>query len=197
MIPSERHVHRWCPQCRTAMERRHEGGSERPVCPACGLVQYLNPAPAAGVVLLEDNRVCLVRRRFPPKQGQWSLPAGFMEWDEEPATTARRETLEETGLEVEVTELLAAEAGVLPPDTPVVLIVYRARRIGGKLEAGDDAEEVGFFALDALPGPVAFAAHRRVLARLRRELGLGDGDAAAPAPDDTDLGPPSPAGGAR
>ena len=196
MIPAERHVHRWCPQCRTAMERRHDGGSERPVCPACGLVQYLNPAPAAGVVLLREGRVCLVRRRFAPKQGQWSLPTGFMEWGEEPAGTAVRETLEETGLQVEATGLYAVESGVLPPDTPVVVIFYTARETGGRLEAGDDAEEVGFFALDTLPGPVAFAAHRRVLARLRRELGLpGDDEAsgAPPGPDDTDL-PADPAG---
>ncbi len=199
MIPSERHVHRWCPQCRTAMERRHDGGTERPVCPACGLVQYLNPAPAAGVVLLRGSRVCLVRRRFAPRQGQWSLPAGFMEWGEEPAATAVRETLEETGLVVEATGLYAVESGLLPPDTPVVVIIYAAREIGGRLDAGDDAEEVGFYALDALPGPVAFAAHRRVLARLRREQGLPDDGtltAAPPGSDDTDLPRPPSGGGA-
>jgi len=180
MIPADRHVFRWCPQCRTAMDRRREGGTERPVCPACGLVQYLNPAPAAGIVLLREGRVCLVRRRFAPRQGEWSLPTGFMEWGESPAETARREALEETGLEVELTGLYAVEAGVLPPDTPVVVIFYRAAETGGRLVAGDDADEVGFYALDELPGPIAFAAHRRVLALLRREA--GDGPTAGPAP---------------
>lgn len=170
MEPSARHVFKWCPQCRAEMTRRFDGGSERPVCPACGLVQYLNPAPAAGIVLLRGDRVCLVKRRYEPKRGQWSLPTGFMEWGEEPAETARREALEETGLEVELDGLYAVEAGLLPPDTPVVVIFYSARETGGRLEAGDDAEEAGFFGLDALPGPVAFAAHRRVLARLRDEL---------------------------
>ncbi len=174
MIPAERHVFRYCPQCRTEMTRRHDGGAERPVCPACGLVQYLNPAPAAGIVLLRGDRICLVRRRFAPKQGQWSLPTGFMEWGEDPAETARREALEETGLEVELTALYAVESGLLPPDTPVVVIFYAARETGGTLQAGDDAEEAGFFPLDELPGPVAFASHRRVLERLRAELAGGD-----------------------
>jgi ADP-ribose pyrophosphatase YjhB (NUDIX family) len=178
MIPAERHVFRYCPQCRTEMTRRAEGGSERPVCPACGVVQYLNPAPAAGIVLTRESRVCLVRRRFEPKQGQWSLPTGFMEWGETPAETACREALEETGLEVALTGLYAVESGVLPPDTPVVVIFYRAEETGGALIAGDDADEVGFFALDELPGPIAFAAHRRVLAQLRRESPPDDrGDA--------------------
>ena len=175
MIPAERHVHRFCPQCRAEMERRHEGGSERPVCPGCGLVQYLNPAPAAGIVLRRGDRVCLVRRRFAPKQGQWTLPTGFMEWGEAPAETACREALEETGLEVALTGLYAVEAGVLPPDTPVVVIFYLAEETGGKLAAGVDADEVGVYALDELPGPIAFAAHRRVLAKLRREIGPQDG----------------------
>lgn len=170
MIPADRHVFRWCPQCRTAMTRRPDGGVDRPVCPACGLVQYLNPAPGAGVIVRRGRRVCLVRRRFEPKQGQWSLPTGFMEWGEDPAHTARREALEETGLEVALTGLYAVESGLLPPDTPVVVIFYLAEETGGALVAGDDADEAGFYALDELPGPIAFAAHRRVLARLRQEM---------------------------
>ena len=169
MIPSERHVWRWCPQCRAEMTQRRDGGEERPVCPSCGVVQYLNPAPAAGIVLFRDGRVCLVKRRFAPKQGEWTFPTGFMEWGEAPAETAQREALEETGLEVALTGLYAVESGVLPPDTPVVVIFYTAEETGGRLEAGDDAEEVGFFPLDALPGPIAFAAHRRVLEQLRAE----------------------------
>ena len=45
-LPADRHEFRYCPQCRAEMGRRLDGGSERPACPACGLVQYLNPAPA-------------------------------------------------------------------------------------------------------------------------------------------------------
>ena len=143
---------------------------DRPVCGECGFVQYLNPAPGAGVVVLRGRCVCLVKRKFPPKQGQWSLPTGFMEWDEDVQLTARREALEETGLEVKLTGLYAVESGILPPDIPVLVVFYRATEAGGKLEAGDDAAEVGFFELGSWPGPIAFAAHRRVLARLEREL---------------------------
>jgi 8-oxo-dGTP diphosphatase len=152
------------------MERRTEGGLDRPVCPGCGFVQYLNPAPGAGVILLEGKKVCLVRRKYPPKEGQWSLPTGFMEWDEEVDATAVREAREETGLDVRLDGVHAVESGILPPDIPVLVVFYRATVIGGRLQAGDDADAVDFFPLDDLPSPVAFAAHRRVLARLAKEL---------------------------
>jgi ADP-ribose pyrophosphatase YjhB (NUDIX family) len=159
-----------CPHCREELTRREEGGRVRPVCSACGFVQYLNPAPGAGVILRRGDKVCLVRRKFPPKQGEWTLPTGFMEWNEDVETTAVRETREETGLEVRLTGLFAANSGVLPPDRPVVVIFFTAREIGGELRAGDDAAEVGFFTLDDLPGPIAFATHRKVLRDLGADL---------------------------
>ncbi len=168
-----RHAYPLCPQCGAGMKTRPEGGAPRPYCPDCGFVQYLNPSPAAAVVLRRDERICLVKRRFPPKQGQWSLPSGFMEYDESPEQTAVRETLEETGLAVEIEDLLSVHQAILPPDRPVVLVVYAVRETGGELQAGDDAEEVGFFDLDAPPGPVAFASHRAVLASLRAAAGEG------------------------
>ncbi len=175
MTTGHRHRFVFCPRCRNELGSRTEGGRDRPWCSECGFVQYLNPAPGAGVILVRGGEVCLVRRKFPPKQGQWSLPTGFMEWDEAVEETAVRETLEETGLEVRLTGLYAVETGILPPDQPVLVVFYRAEATGGELCAGDDAAEAGYFPLDDLPGPVAFAAHRRVLSRLRREI-LPDSD---------------------
>jgi len=171
MTTTNRHVFKHCPHCRADMILRMEGGIDRPVCPDCGFVQYLNPAPGAGVIVVRGRKVCLVKRKFPPRQGRWSFPTGFMEWDEDVQLTARREALEETGLEVRLTELFAVESGILPPDIPVLVVFYRAEETGGELQAGDDAAEVGFFECGDLPGPIAFGAHRRVLARLEKEWG--------------------------
>ncbi len=169
-----RHRFEYCPKCRNELGERFEGGRLRPCCPGCGYVQYLNPAPGAGVVLLRGREVCLVQRRFEPKMGQWTLPTGFMEWDESIEETARREVREETGLEVELTRLFAVETGILPPDQPVIVVFYLGRERGGDLQAGDDAADAGFYSLDDLPGTIAFAAHRNVLERVRSELLNGD-----------------------
>jgi 8-oxo-dGTP diphosphatase len=169
-LDDNRHVFPHCPHCRTDMGRRVDGGQERPVCPACGFVQYLNPAPAAAVVIMRGSKICLVQRKFEPKKDQWTLPAGFMEWDEGAPLTAVREVLEETGLEVSLSKLYSVESGILPPDIPVLVVFYWAEETGGSLEAGDDAAAVGFFDLHDLPGPIAFASHRKTLKSIAKEL---------------------------
>ena len=60
-------------------------------------------------------------------------------------------------------------AGRDDPRTRAVLILYHARVLGGRLQAGDDAIELGFFPLDKLPRPIAFRSHREALRDLRRE----------------------------
>jgi ADP-ribose pyrophosphatase YjhB (NUDIX family) len=165
----------FCPRCRGPMDASFVGGRSRPVCSGCGFVQFLNPAPGAGVIVRRGEQVCLVERKFAPKQGQWTLPTGFVEWDEEVEETAVREAKEETGLDVRLKGLFAVHSGILPPDQPVIVVFYEAEEIGGELRAGDDAARAGFFALDDLPGPIAFAAHRKVLRALGADL-ASEGD---------------------
>lgn len=166
-MDSLRHAYPFCPRCRAPMEFRREGGEVRPLCPSCGFVQYLNPSPATAVVLRRGEEVCLVRRKFPPKAGHWTFPAGFLEYDEDVRAGAVREALEETGLVVRITGLRDVLTGVLPPDRPVLLTVFDAEVTGGELRAGDDAAEAGWFHPRELPGPIAFSTHRKVL----RDLG--------------------------
>ena len=169
-MDSLRHAYPFCPRCRAPMQARPEGGMLRPLCEQCGFVQYLNPSPATAVVLQRGEEVCLVKRGFAPKAGQWTLPAGFLEYDEDVRAGAAREVLEETGLEVRITGLRDALTGVLPPDRPVLLIVFDGEVTGGELRAGDDAADAGWFHPSALPGPIAFSTHRRIL----RDLGAVD-----------------------
>ncbi len=145
-------------------------GHERLVCRACGFVFYQNPAPAAGVALIEDDRVLWVQRKFDPRKELWTLPAGFVEYDEHVAECAVRETKEETGLDVELSRLLGTYMALDDPRTRVVLIIYLARRCGGKLVAGDDAADARFFSVDE-PPPIAFRAHEEALSDIRLMLG--------------------------
>jgi len=153
----------YCPRCATALEPRPEHGTMRPTCPACGFIWYRNPVPAAGVLLVENERVLLVRRKFEPRIGWWCIPAGFMEAGETPESTAVRELREETGLEARLTSLFAVYAGFDDPRVRAVLILYTAERTGGVLAPGDDATEAEWFPLDQLPDSIAFAAHRQAL----------------------------------
>lgn len=145
-------------------------GTVRPTCPACGYVWYRNPVPAAGVLLAEGGRVLLVKRRWEPRAGSWCLPAGFMEAGERPEQTAVRELQEETGVIAQLTGLFGVYAGFDDPRVRAVLILYTGIATGGEARAGDDASELEWFPLDALPDDLAFASHRQALAEFRERL---------------------------
>ncbi len=160
----------FCACCGSAMRVKPVDHRVRAVCDKCGHVAYRNPAPAAGVVVVDEGKILMVQRKFPPRAGEWTLPAGFVEYDEHVEECAVRETLEETGLQVELTRLFGAYMAMDDPRVQVVLMVYLARKVGGQLAAGDDASDAGFFPLDAPPGKIAFKAHQQALADVRRML---------------------------
>lgn len=164
---------RYCPKCSTELEWRSAGDRERPTCPACDFVFYFNPVVGAGALVETDGRVVLVRRGVGPKAGYWSLPAGYVEADELTEAAAVRETREETGLEIEIDDMLGVYSFGREPQTGV-LILYSARLVGGQLQAGDDAQEVGTFAPAEMPPDeeIAFRTHLQALHDWRRARGV-------------------------
>jgi 8-oxo-dGTP diphosphatase len=155
--------YRHCPHCSARLRNRVLDGRTRQCCPACGHVMYVNPTPAAGVIMTVRGRLVMVRRKFEPKAGLWSLPAGFMEYGETPGQCAIRESLEETGARIKLTRLVGVYSGLDDPRCHAILIVYAARLLNRKLVAGDDASEIGLFPFDALPKTIAFRAHRQAI----------------------------------
>lgn len=110
----------------------------------------------------QGGKVLLVQRNNEPGRGIWSFPAGFINAHEDPQDAARRECLEETGLQVRITGLLHLISGREHPKGADIVLVYGAEVVGGVLRAGDDADQAVFFAEEALP-PLAFRATRIAL----------------------------------
>jgi len=113
------------------------------------------PLVGVGAIIIEGDRVALVKRGHAPLQGRWSIPGGVLEVGETLRTAAVREALEETGLTVEPGELLGVFERVVPDEQGkmryhYVLIDFLCSRVGGELLAGDDAEEVGWFRREEL-----------------------------------------------
>ena len=154
----------YCPRCGHALEDREAFGRVRRFCPACDAIVFREHKVAAGVLVEHEGKVLLVRRRLNPRQGLWTLPAGFVDFDEDPAQAAVRECREETGLEVEITGLLDVLAGREHEHGADIVVVYCAQVVGGEQRAADDVDRVAFFAPGELP-PLAFRATRVALAK--------------------------------
>lgn len=109
-----------------------------------------------GGIIVDGNRVLLVRRAKEPLKGSWSIPGGAVEVGEELHTALRRELLEETGLEVEIVDVVEVlERIQRTPDGRVqyhyVLIDYLCHPTGGKLCARSDVSEAAWVARRGLP----------------------------------------------
>ncbi len=163
---------KYCPHCATPLKKRKKGGRERPWCPSCGFVQYLNPTVGVAVVVLEGDRI-LLGKRAPEVSygGMWCIPCGHLEWDEEVREAAAREFREETGLEVNFTGVVAVHSNFHNPRQHTVGIWFKGEVVEGELKPDDDLVELGFFPLDNPPEPLAFPTDRLVIEELKKRKG--------------------------
>lgn len=133
-------------------------------CPQCGAIIGPNtPRLAADMIIYDKAQgIVLVRRRYLPPG--WALPGGFVEYGEKVEDAARREAWEETGLEVRQGGLVGVYSDPARDKrghTASVVFWGQANNPEG-VRGGDDAAEARFFALDALPEPLAFD-HRQII----------------------------------
>lgn len=139
---------RYCPHCGRLVERRHVAGRLRPHCPTCQVTFFADPKLAVAVLVVEQGQLVLQRRTIEPGLGRWTFPSGFVERGERVEDAAVREVREEVGLDVRLIGLLGLYSAA---GHPVVLAVYLAEPIGGRLAAGDESDDVGLFSPDELP----------------------------------------------
>ena len=105
------------------------------------------PIVGVGGIVVDGNRALIVRRATEPLKGQWSIPGGMLELGEKLRDGLAREVLEETGLEVEVGDVLDVFDSIFPDaegrtQYHYVLIDYRCTVRGGEAVAGSDVSEV-------------------------------------------------------
>jgi ADP-ribose pyrophosphatase YjhB (NUDIX family) len=162
-MPKER-IAKFCSLCGIGLEMQVHYGLPRPACPACGHIVFFSPNVAVLALVLLDEKVLLVQRKHEPRQGFWALPAGFMEWDEDPAAAAKREVLEETGLTIQIDGLIDVYHTPADGGLADMVIAYRGSVLSGEPQPMDDAAALGWFSRDALP-PLAFLPTERVLER--------------------------------
>ena len=157
----------FCARCGHAVDYKLLYGRERPVCPACGRIHFVDPKVAVAVVIEKDSQLLLIQRGVNPAQGKWAFPAGFVDGGEDPARAAEREGLEETNLVVRAGPVLDVFFRATPDEGADILIVYHAEVISGELRPGDDATDARYFGPDHMP-ELAFPSTQAIIERWRR-----------------------------
>ena len=161
--PPSDEVARYCPRCGGACEPTILAGRQRPSCGYCGAVQFRNPLPGVAIAIRDGGRVLLGKRRDSGSHGGWALPAGFIEFDEDFLTAARREASEETGLDVRITGILNVSTNFLSERLHALVIAVAALPVGGELRESDELAELSWFTPgDSLPA-LAYEADRALL----------------------------------
>ncbi len=168
---------------------------ERLICAECGFIEYQNPKVVVGAVVEVDGGVLLCRRAIPPRQGFWTLPAGYLELGETLEEGARREAEEEAGARIVLQGILAVFSISRIGQVQVIFRAGLARGPDGMGEGstaslpgygpGPESLEVGVFGWEDIPwDQIAFPSVRWALDAWRR---LGAAPIGAPAgnpPDD-------------
>jgi len=95
-----------------------------------------HPLVAASSLVVQDNCILLVRRAYEPAFGKWSLPGGLVELGELTSEAARREVIEECGIEIEITEFLEPIDSIIYDCKNRIKFHYIILVFRGKYKAG-------------------------------------------------------------
>ncbi|AIL32981.1 NUDIX hydrolase [Basilea psittacipulmonis] len=120
----------------------------RDVCQHCGAIHYSNPLTVVGTIPIWENKILLCKRAIEPRQGFWTLPAGFMENDESTQEGAIRETIEEAGANILSTQLFNVISCV---SSNQIHFFYLAPLRDNHLNPGVETLEAQFFSIDNIP----------------------------------------------
>jgi len=135
------------------------------------------PVVGVGGVVIENGRALLIKRGSEPLLGQWSIPGGTLELGESLQQGVARELLEETGLEVQVLDMIEAFDRIfLDPAAPnaegrarpkyhYVIVDYLCERLAGEARASSDVTDIAFATEDELEKFQMTATATRVLLR--------------------------------
>lgn len=141
---------KFCSHCGVAVVQLIPEGDDRLrfVCESCNTIHYDNPRVIVGCVPEHEGKILLCKRAIAPREGWWTLPAGFMENGETTVQGAARETWEEARARVSDQQLYRLFD---VPNINQVYMFYRAVVVDGEYGVGPESTEVALFTEAEIP----------------------------------------------
>lgn len=115
-------------------------------------MEYKNPKLTVDGIIINNDKILLIKRKNDPFKDKWALPGGYVEYGETVENAVVREIHEETNLSVEIKELLGVYSSPdRDPRGHTVTIAFILDVKGGDIKGGDDAVDAKFFKIQDLP----------------------------------------------
>lgn len=162
--------YKFCPYCSNELLLKTEKqGFKRPICPDCGFVHYRNPTCGVAVIIQDGDKILLVRRNG-SYAGQWCIPCGHVEWDEDIRECAKREIFEETGLIVVLDDVFAVHSNFHDMRRQTVGVWFKGHIVDdGTIKTNHEVSDAAFFSLNDIPEEMAFPTDKIVIRDLKKE----------------------------
>ena len=142
---------KFCPNCGVSLTLTDIAGRQRPYCSACNYIDFGLYSVGVGGIIVQEKKVLLIQRNQNPGRGNWTIPGGFVEFDEDMETAVVREIKEETGLVCRVEGLIGLR-NRLENGGNSTYAVFLLEAIAGDLitTPNEEIADVQFFTHDEL-----------------------------------------------
>ena len=158
---------KYCSLCANSLVLKIFDGKKRHYCSNCKRFTFLNPKLVSIGLIVQSEKLLLVKRNLEPGKGEWAIPGGYVDQGEIVENALIREIFEETGLHTNVLGLIGIYSQL---NETVVVAAYGATIIGGtKNENSPEVQAVEFFSLNNLP-TLAFPRDKDIIADWKRWL---------------------------
>jgi UDPglucose 6-dehydrogenase len=118
---------------------------------------WRNPAVAVNVIVEVERKILLIKRRFEPFKGLWSLPGGYVEYSETVENAAKREVKEECGLDIQPSRIVGVYSELKRhPWKHAIAICYAAKKVKGQIKSRSKEGNVDLFEINRIPKELAF-----------------------------------------
>ncbi len=128
------------------------------------------PLVGVGAVIVEGDRILLVKRAYEPNKGFWSIPGGLVRLGESLEAALKREVEEEAGVKIKVEDVVFVGEEIFKESNGIryhyIIIDFLAKITGGRLKPGSDAEAVRWFRFDEV-GEEAVEFVRKIVSKIR------------------------------
>lgn len=153
----------FCIKCGSALREVLVDDRQRKQCEVCGWTYYPQLKVGTAGIITENGKILLLLRSQEPWKNFWYLPAGYVEYDENPLFAVKREIEEETGLLVSGCKLFNTYFFNDDPRGNGILIVYKCNIKNREIILNFENSDSRYFMASEIPENLCGAGHKKAI----------------------------------